>query len=50
MKKYITICTLLFIIFNANLLFSQELIIKYDNKYGVIAFNRIKILIILMDI
>ena len=41
MKKYITICTLLFIVFNANLLFSQELIIKYDNKYGVIAFNRI---------
>ena len=40
MKKYITICTLLFIIFNSNLLFSQQLVIKYDNKYGVIAFNR----------
>jgi hypothetical protein len=40
MKKYITICTLLFILFNANLLFSQQLVIKYDNKYGVIAFNR----------
>jgi hypothetical protein len=41
MKKYITICTLLFILFNANLLFSQELVVKYDNRYGIIAFNRI---------
>ena len=42
MKKFITISTLLFIIFNANLLFSQEVVIKYDNKYSVIAFNRIE--------
>jgi hypothetical protein len=39
MKKYIPYCILLITIFT-NQLQSQDLILKYENKYGIVAFKR----------